>query len=373
MRLVSQVATLAIAAGLAAAGWYGWQRYATAPVPAQAQAKGGMPPVVVEVVQAQRVAVSETAVAVGTARARESVTLTAKQNGIVAKLGFTEGQKVKTGQVLIEFELRERQAELEQARAELEQSKAQREEIRVRWERARALRNSAAMADAKLDDLDQQLKASEARSRMMDARIRVAEARLEDQRILAPFDGRIGLRQISLGALVKPGDAITTLDDLSLIKVEFSLPQTVLDRLKLGLPVRALSTSTGDRAFTGTLTAIDSRADSQTRSIRVNALFDNSEEALKPGVFMAVEVELGRRENAVVVPEDAVVPQGVRSFVFVVREGRAEQRPVILGTRQRGTVEIKEGLQPGEDVVVRGVQKLRDKQAVAPRPFLPQS
>jgi membrane fusion protein (multidrug efflux system) len=139
------------------------------------------------------------------------------------------------------------------------------------------------------------------------------------------------------------------------------------------LPVRAVSTSTGERGFTGTLTAIDSRADPQTRSIRVNALFDNADEALKPGVFMSVEVELGRRENAVVVPEDAVVPQGARSFVFVVVEGRAEQRPVTLGIRERGTVEIGEGVQSGEDVVVRGVQKLRDKQAVAPRPFRPQS
>jgi len=275
--------------------------------------------------------------------------------------------------VLLEFELRERQAELEQARAELEQSKALREEIRGRVERARSLRNSAAMADARLDELEQQLKAGDARTRMMEARIRVAEAKLEDQRILAPFDGRVGLRQLSLGALMRPGEAITTLDDVSAIKVEFSLPQTVLDRIKLGLPVRARSTAAGERIFAGMLTAIDSRADPQTRSIRVNALFDNADEALTPGVFMSVEVELGRRQEAIVVPEDAVVPQGVRSFVFVVREGRAEQRLVALGSRERGTVEVVEGVAAGEDVVVRGVQKLRDKQAVAARPFRPQS
>jgi len=372
MRLAWQVATLVIVVALGAAGWYGWQRQGAASAP-QAQAKSGMPPVAVEVVPARQTVVFDRVESVGTARARESVTLTAKQNGIVAKVGFVEGQKVKAGHVLLEFELRERQAELEQARAELEQSKALREEIRGRVERARSLRNSAAMADARLDELEQQLKAGDARTRMMEARIRVAEAKLEDQRILAPFDGRVGLRQLSLGALMRPGEAITTLDDVSAIKVEFSLPQTVLDRIKLGLPVRARSTAAGERIFAGMLTAIDSRADPQTRSIRVNALFDNADEALTPGVFMSVEVELGRRQEAIVVPEDAVVPQGVRSFVFVVREGRAEQRLVALGSRERGTVEVVEGVAAGEDVVVRGVQKLRDKQAVAARPFRPQS
>jgi membrane fusion protein (multidrug efflux system) len=169
----------------------------------------------------------------------------------------------------------------------------------------------------------------------------------------------VGLRQVSPGALIQPGTAITTLDDTSRVRVEFSVPEVHLARIRVGSGVTARSAAYGQRRFQGEVAVIDTRIDPATRSIRVISEFDNPDEALRPGLFLTVELVLEERERALLVAEEAIDPVGDRSFVYVVRDGRARRQEVKLGLRLPGEVEVREGLNAGEPVVVRGIQRLR--------------
>jgi membrane fusion protein (multidrug efflux system) len=311
--------------------------------------------------------------AVGTARANESVTITAKQTGNVTGITFEEGQRVRTGHVLIELDSLERKADLDQSKADLEQIRAARDEIRQRLDRAKQLKSSGNVTDARLDELEQQLRAADGRIRAGEARIRAVNARLDDVRITAPFDGRVGMRMISLGALVQPGTTITSLDDVSKIKLDFAVPETALGALKPGLGIVARSPAFPNRTFEGQVTVVDTRIDPATRAVRVNALFDNSDEALKPGLFLSVELAVARRENAVLVPEEALIAENTKQFVFVIKDNKAERREVKIGQRLQGEVEVISGLGASEQIVVRGIQKVRNGQQVIARPLQPNS
>ncbi|MBL8701099.1 MAG: efflux RND transporter periplasmic adaptor subunit [Alphaproteobacteria bacterium] len=374
MRPIAQLAIVAVLGAAGYGGWHYWQvqqaeTAKTNAAAAGARQGGGGPALAVEVAPVRTGIVVEKAEAVGTARANESVTITAKQTGYVASITFEEGQLVKTGQILLELETRERKAEVDQARNEMDQARATREDARQKLDRARQLKATGAITQAKVDELDQVLRGADARVRGAEARIRMLDARLDDVRITAPFDGRVGLRQVSTGALLQPGTPITTLDDLSKVKLDFSVPENFLGKLREGLAVQARTTAYPGRVFDGRVTVIDTRIDPVTRSVRVNALFDNREEALKPGMFISVELALDRRENAVMVDEEALVPEGARQFVFAVRDSRAVRIEVKLGTRLQGAVEVSEGLKPGEMVIVRGTSRVRPNMPVTARPF----
>jgi membrane fusion protein (multidrug efflux system) len=370
MRIVVQALMVVGLGALGAGGWYASQQWgsrgATAN-PARVSA-----PVAVEVVAARMGVVRESVESIGTARANESVTITAKQSGNIDKINFTEGQRVRGGAVLIELEAKERRAEVDQSRADLEQSRAQRDEIKQRLDRSKQLRSSGNVTEARLDELESQLRAAEGRIRANEAKVRAMDARLDENRITAPFDGRVGLRQVSLGALVQPGTMITTLDDVSKIKLEFAVPENFLGKLKPDLRVLA-RTPAYTRPFEGVVSVIDSRVDPATRAVRVNALFQNPDDALKPGMFLNVELALSERQDAVIVPEEVLVAEGGRQYLFVVNDGRAERREVKVGQRFTGEVEITEGLKVGDQVVARGVQKVRHNQPVAARPLRPVS
>jgi membrane fusion protein (multidrug efflux system) len=168
------------------------------------------------------------------------------------------------------------------------------------------------------------------------------------------------LRQVSVGALLQPGTVVTTLDDISRVRVEFSVPELFVARVREGSLVVARSAAFGDRRFAGRVAVVDTRIDTATRTVRVISEFDNAEEALKPGLFMTVEIELERRDNALLVAEEALDPLGDRNFVYVIRENRARRVEVRLGQRLPGEVEVLSGLRDGEQVVVRGIQRLRN-------------
>ena len=303
--------------------------------------------------------VTERAEAVGTVRANESITIAAKQAGNIASINFQEGQKVQAGGVLVELESKERRGNLAQAKADADQARAQRDDLKAQFDRARALKSTGNMADSRMDTLEAQLRAADSRLNSTEARVQAMEAQLDDLRIAAPFTGRVGMRQVSAGALVTVGVAITTLDDIAKVKMDFTLPELMVGRLKPGQPVLARSPSFKDRVFQGEVTVIDTRVDQTTRSVRVNAVFDNPDEALRPGMFMTVELILDRRENAVLVPEEALVPEALRQYVFLVKDGRIERREVVVGQRTAGEVEITKGLQAGESLIVRGLQRAR--------------
>jgi len=370
MRLLTQAIVIAGLGAAGLGGYFYWQQSQSSPggATAQAQRPAG-PPMAVEVAPVRTGVVFEKAEAVGTARANESVTITAKQTGFLASFAFQEGQQVKAGQILIEMETRERKADYEQAQNDLDQTRANRDDFRQKLERARQLKASGAITQARVDELDAQFRAAEARVRSAEARTRSLDARLDEVRITAPFEGRVGLRQVSVGALVQPGTVITSLDDLSRIKLDFSIPENFLGKLRSGLPVFARSSAYPNRVFEGVVSAIDTRVDPVTRAIKVNALFENRDEALKPGMFISVELALERRENAVLIDEEALVPEGARQYVFVVRDNRAVRVEVKLGTRLPGAVEIVEGVKPGEQVIVRGTSRVRPNQPVTARPL----
>ena len=190
---------------------------------------------------------------------------------------------------------------------------------------------------------------------------------MEDLVIRAPFSGRLGTRSVSLGAYVSPGTRITTLDDLDRIRLDFSVPENLLAYLKPGQVVRARSAAFGERVFDGTVSVVDPRVDPVTRAVRLTAEFKNPDEALKPGMFMSVALEVRTKDDAVLIGEEAVVNEGLRQLVYVVKDDKVERRVITMGQRQGGRVEIVEGLAPGETIIVRGVQRVRPGATVKPR------
>jgi membrane fusion protein (multidrug efflux system) len=305
---------------------------------------GGQLPVVVATARAGEVI--ERLESVGTVRAREAVTITTKVAGIVTAVRFQEGQRVREGDVLMELDAAALRAELDQTRASLDNARQQ-------FARARALPAGQAVSQARVDELDSLARAAE-------GRLRQTQARIEELRLSAPFSGRVGLRQVSPGALIQPGTPVTTLDDIGRVRVEFSVPEVHFARVRPGARVIARSNAYGQRRFEGRVALIDTRIDTATRTVRLISEFENSDEALKPGLFLTVELTLEQRDNAVIIPEEALDPMGERNFVFAVRDGRARRVEVQLGLRLPGEVEIRQGVQPGEQIVVRGLQRLRE-------------
>jgi membrane fusion protein, multidrug efflux system len=369
MRVVTQLGVILVLGVVGAGGWYAYKEYGGATAATQRQAP---PPPAVEFVTPAAKRVIDKAEAIGTARANESVTLTTRQTGTVSRILFQEGQTVRQGQALIELESRERAADTESARAEIQQARAVADEIRQQLDRTRALRATGNAPEARVDQLESQLRAAEGRIRQNESRLRAADARLDDFRIAAPFEGRVGLRQVSIGALLQPGTVVTTLDDVRTIKVDFSIPEQYLGVLRQGLTVTA-TTPAFPRPFVGTVTAIDTRVDPATRAVRLNASFDNADGTLKPGMFLNIGLAVATRDNALVVPEDALVAEGARQFVFVVADGRSMRREVKLGLRQQGEVEILEGVAAGDQIIVRGLQRVRHNAPVRATAFRPQT
>ena len=239
----------------------------------------------------------------------------------------------------------------------------------ARLERAVALRRTGAGTEAQVTDLTAQVKTLESAIASAEARRRAAEARLEDVVVRAPFAGRLGTRSVSVGAYSSPGTRITTLDDLSRVRLDFAVPENLLGQLQPGQIVRATSAAYGQRAFEGRVSVIDPRVDPVTRTVRLTAEFPNPDEALKPGMFLSVALTVNARNHAVVIPEEAVVGEGLRHLVYVVKDNVVERRVVQIGQRQEGRVEIVEGLQPGETIIVRGVQRVRPGLTVTPKPI----
>lgn len=291
--------------------------------------------------------------ALGTAHANESVTVTSKVTDVVSRIAFESGEFVTAGQVLVELADAEEASTLTEARSALDQ--AEREVARYG-----ELSSRGVAAEQQLETL--RSAADQAR-----ARVRTIEARLADRIVRAPFDGVVGLRDASPGMLVRPGDVIATLDDVSQIKLDFTVPEGFLGAVTPGAKLEATAAAYPGEVFLGEVTQIDSRVDPVTRSATVRAIIDNADRRLLPGMLMVVEVVRDERQS-LAVPELAVTRQADTAFVYVVTEGErgavALRRDVVTGARRDGMVEITSGLQPGETVVSKGVHRLRDRAPV---------
>lgn len=329
-----------------------WAIYATQHKPA---AGAGGPPgaggmrnsapasVTLAAVRSERV--SQKLEALGNARANESVDISTKISNIVTAVKFRDGERVRLGQVLVQLDDAQARADVAAAQAAVTESESQ-------YNRSRELLDTQALSKSSFEQLEATLKANR-------ARLGAATARLEDTVIRAPFSGRVGLRRVSVGTLISPGDVITTLDDTSVIKLDFSVPENFLASLREGLSIRATAPAFPGRTFAGSVSSIDSRVDIATRSVTVRALLANEDGALKPGMFLNVALANDERE-ALVIPEEALSPEAERQYVYVVADGKVSRREVRIGARRPGSVEVLAGLTAGERVIVEGTQKVRD-------------
>jgi membrane fusion protein (multidrug efflux system) len=192
-----------------------------------------------------------------------------------------------------------------------------------------------------------------------EAELEIARARLGDRRIEAPFAGQVGIRRVSPGALVSPGAEIVTLDDLRLIKLDFSVPETFLSLLRQGLDIEAQSIAYPDQLFRGKVTAIGSRVDPVTRTVIVRAELPNAVGLLRPGMLMTVDL-IKNQTRSLVIPEESVIPVNDRQHVYRVNaDNLIEQVEVTIGRRRPGEVEILSGLESGDSVVVEGTTRVR--------------
>jgi len=288
--------------------------------------------------------------ALGTAQANESLVLTAKVTDTVRRVNFEDGEYVEAGTVLIELTNEEEEALLAEARANLEDAENQQR-------RLENLSDQGLSAESELD-------IARSRTAASAAKLDTVLARLRDRLIQAPFTGLLGFRDVSPGTLVTPATAITTLDDISVIKLDFTVPETLLRIMQPGAVIFANSASWGDRIFEGEVRTVNSRVDPVTRAFVVRAHIRNDDGALHPGMLLTVRVVTQKR-RALIIPESAVLQSGSRSYVYVVgAENIARQRDIEIASRQYGIVEVGAGLAAGDRVVTEGLIKIRDGAAV---------
>ena len=300
----------------------------------------------VEVTPAVKEAVSTTVEVAGIARAYEAVTVTTSVQGIVTRVAFEEGQWVEHGTILAELYAGSTLAEREEIRAELNISKSL-------YERAKKLKEKGGIATSRLEELAATVEINQ-------ARLEAREIKLAEYFIKAPFSGHLGLRRISVGALIKPGDSITTLDDTTRIKVDFRVPEVSLSAIEVGQSVEVRSVAYPEQAFLGSVETIDSRIDPITGSIEIRTLLSNENGWLKPGMYLTAKLIVSSRVEAILVPEEAIINNTEGQHVFAAIDGIAVLFPVDLGVHVGGRVEITGGIVAGVPVITGGIQKIRE-------------
>lgn len=307
-------------------------------------------PLRVSAIVVKSVPFAETVTSTGTLIAEEGVELQAETNGKVVSIGFTEGAKVKKGDLLVRLNHADLIAT--HARAKFRKELAVLREKRI----AQLLKQGVARQeeyDTALNELN-----------IQDAEIELTEAQIAKTEIRAPFDGVVGLRYVSEGSFVNAATRIATLQRLDRLKVDFAIPEKYAGRVRVGAPI-VFTIAGGERSFNGQIYAFDPRIDTATRTLLIRAICPNTDGRLLPGAFANVEVVLGQLKDAVLIPAVAVIPGLNEKNVFVVKDGKAERRAVETGTRMESTVHILSGLIAGETVITSGLQQLRAGQSVS--------
>jgi membrane fusion protein (multidrug efflux system) len=290
-------------------------------------------------------AFTETVEALGTAKANESVVITPTLEERVVDIFFEDGDAVANDQVLVKLNDSETRYLLAEASAALREQQKQ-------FERISKLAKTNATSRSRLD---------EEQSLLEIARAKVAhlKAQLRDYTIRAPFAGILGTRQISTGAVVDSDTVITTLDDTTVIKLDFTVPETYLGVLRNGMDVLAKSPAYPDRNFNGTVTAISSRVDPDTRTLTIRAQIPNPDRLLKPGMLLTVDL-IKERSQSLIIPEEAVILEKEKKFVLVVTaQNTVDKKEIVTGRRSPGKVEVISGLNAGHRVVVEGINRVR--------------
>lgn len=350
MSPAKQIGLIVLAGILAVGGYEGWQRYnataatEAAPTPQRAERK-----VRVAVAPAAYRDIKTTVEAVGTSRARRTVTITPFAAGQVMEVAFSSGQQVSAGDVLIRLDQEIQRADLIEAEARLTEANSA-------LARAQTLKKSNTVTIATVDNLVAEVAIARAERER-------AARRLRDRVITAPFPGVVGFTDVELGAQLEIGDVIAVLDDLSEVEIEFTLPEGLFGQVQAGQKVFASTAAFPGKTFDAVITSIDSRIATVSRAFKARAVIPNQDGALPAGMFMHLDVVLAA-QRALTVPEEAVVVDGSDAFVFAVIQedgvARTERRSITTGRRSFGYVEILDGVAEGDDVIIRGVQKVRD-------------
>jgi membrane fusion protein (multidrug efflux system) len=313
----------------------------------------------VEVAQVAVVSLQDDVQAVGSLRSRQSVMLRPEVAGRVAKIAFADGTRVKKGQLLVQLDDVLQQAELSQAQAQ------------VSIARANLKRNQELVAAQFV--APRVVEESQAALQVAEAQLSLAQARLARMRLVAPFDGTLGLRMVNLGDYVKDGADLVNLEDTSTLYVDFRVPERYQGKLATGQRVKVALDALPGQSFEAKVVALDPLLDANGRSLAVRALLPNAPQAqLRPGMFARTTTVFAVNEHALTVPEEAIVPQGGKQFVHVVKsEGEGDARrwlthkvEVTLGMRRASTVQVVQGLSAGDTVVVAGQQRLQKDNTV---------
>lgn len=354
------IITLAIA-GLAGLGYFAYNANrapATGPAaPAGAPAKPGGPAggppggfaIAVEVAPVVVVNFSDEASAVGSLKSNETVMLRPETAGRVSAIHFKDGAMVTRGTVLLTLDAAIQEAELQQAKANLALAKSS-------FKRSEELMVKKFLSQQALDSASAALKVQE-------AAVQLAEAKVAKTRVRAPFNGVIGLRNVSVGDYVKEGQDLVNIEDIATLRVDFKLPETYLGRLQKGQALEVTTDALAGEPFQAVLDAVDPMVDQGGRAISARARLNNAAGKLRPGMFVRARLMFGDRQGVLMVPEQAIVP-GAQPMVFKVVEGKATMAKVRLGVRRAAQVEVLEGLAAGDVVVTAGQLKLKEGVAV---------
>jgi membrane fusion protein (multidrug efflux system) len=305
----------------------------------------------VEVAKVESMTLVDETQAVGSLRSRQGVMLRPEIGGRVKQILFSDGQRVRKGQLMVQFEDQLQQAQVAQARAELSIAEAN-------HKRNQELVAQNFISQRSLDESAAALEVSR-------AKLALAQATLQRLQVLAPFDGITGLKQINVGDYLKDGADMVNVEDIDAVLLDFRLPERFQAKIRAGQKAQLTVDALPGRPFSAIVQAVDPLIEANGRSVGVRGCIDNRQQQLRPGMFARVNAVFGSRDNALVIPEEAIIPQGGRTFVVKVVAGDkpdaliSQRVPVKVGLRQPGKVEIVEGLSAGDTVVTAGHQRLQ--------------
>lgn len=354
------VAVVGIAAASGAAWWYqnrapssstSAQGVAVSPAPAASAAPAASRPVTVEVARVEVTRLIDDVQAVGSLRSRQGVVLRPEVSGRVSRLNFRDGDRVRRGQLLVQLDDQLPQAQVKQSEAELSIARAN-------HKRNQELLSQNFISQRTVDE-------SAANLDVAQAKLALAQATAARLRIVAPFDGIAGIRAVNVGDYLKDGTDMVNVEDIDVVYVDYRLPERFQTQVKKGQKAVVEIDALPGRTFDAQIQAIDPLIDANGRSIAVRATIDNRQQLLRPGMFARVSTVFGERERALVIPEEAIVPQGGRQFVIKVVNGAekdsqlSKRVEVKVGIRRPGRVEILDGLSEGDTVVTAGHQRLQ--------------
>jgi len=346
-------ATLCVLAAAGAGFWFGAQHARSGPAdnsvamtqPKGAAASGGAP-MTVEAAKVARQPLPQTITAVGSLRSDESVTLRPEVAGRVNAILFKEGQNVRQGMTLVRLDPAINAAEVQQAKANLVLAKS-------KYDRAVELSQRNFISGQAKDEAENNLRVAE-------AAVALVEARLAKTEIKAPFSGVIGLRVVSVGDYVKEGADMVNLESIDPLKVDFRVPETYMRQVQPGQTLTVTLDALPGRKFDGKVLAVNPLIDAAGRSVVIRAIVRNADTSLRPGMFTRVNLITKDQQDALVIPEQAIVPQGDEQFVFRIVDGKAARVRVDIGQRRDGKVEVLKGLDLNDMVVTAGQLKLRE-------------